>query len=103
MSENQIRVNYTRGGRRLNRRSFTLNEARQTTLGQVMGREHLTEGLETGFEVYVCCRQDGRELSAHGQDENTLESVLQAATNDGEVSGKEFEIDCTAVHVGAGA
>ena len=101
MSGNQIRVTYTRGGREMNRRSFNLNQLRETTFGVARDREHLTAGLEEGFEVYVRREGGSTEISAHGRENETMESVLMAASEDREITGQTFIIDCTAEHKGA--
>ncbi len=102
MSENQIRVLYTRGGREFSRRVFSLDETKQTTLGEAVRDEDLTMGLGNQFEIYVRPEDGESEISAHNQEGITLENLLRSASGDGEITGKTFVIDCTAEHRGAG-
>lgn len=101
MSQEQVRVTYTRGGREFSRRSFSLSEAGQVTLGQAVRDEQLTIGMGREFELFVRAQDGENEISAHDQENNTLESVLLSAADDGQISGKTFVIDCTAEHKGA--
>jgi hypothetical protein len=98
MSQNQIRVTYLRGGREFSRRVFTPEEARRTTFGQAHRQEQLTIGMGNQFDLWV---EGDREIAAHGREDDSLDSVLRAASEDGEISGKTFVIDCTVEHKGA--
>jgi hypothetical protein len=102
VNQNEIRVRYTRGGRALGAASFTLTEARETAFGRLLQQGGLTAGLGNEFEVYVSCEDAGREISAHNSEDKSLESVLMAASEHGDITGKSFVIDCTAEHRGAG-
>ena len=101
MSQKQIRVSYTRGGREFSRRAFSLREAGQVTFGQAVRDEQLTIGMGREFELFVRPQDGHTEISGHDRENNTLESVLLAAADDGQISGKTFVIDCTAEHKGA--
>ncbi|RJR29410.1 MAG: hypothetical protein C4576_35395 [Desulfobacteraceae bacterium] len=101
MSEDQIRVLYTRGGREFSRRAFSLGEIRQTTLGEAVRNEDLTVGMGNQFEIYVRPESGENEISAHQREGVSLEHVLRRASGGGEISGKTFVIDCTAEHKGA--
>jgi hypothetical protein len=100
MSQNQIGVTFTRGGRTIGHRSFSLGETQQATLGHAVEEVGLTAGLGSEREIYVRHLEDEREISAHGMESRSLESVLRGATADGELTGT-FVIDCTAEHKGA--
>jgi hypothetical protein len=102
MSQNKIQVTLTRGGREVRRRSFSLEEARSSVFGNLLNEEGVTSGLGNQFEVYVRSLEGENEVSAHNQEEASLEKVLLAASEDGEITGKTFIIDCTAEHRGAG-
>jgi hypothetical protein len=69
--------------------------------GNLLNEEGVTSGLGNQFEVYVRSLEGDNEISAHHQEEATLEEVLCAASDDGEITGKTFIIDCTAEHRGA--
>jgi hypothetical protein len=101
MNESQVQISYTRGGRELTRRSFSLAEVQATTFGQAVNRENLTTGLGSQYEIYVRPQNGNSEISAHNRETMSLESVLQDATEDGEVKDKTFIIDATAEHRGA--
>lgn len=100
MSQDQVWINYQRGGRRFSQRSFTVRETQNTPFGQVLEEQGLTVGLGNDFEVYVTS-QDGDQISAHNRESTTLESVLTAAAENGEIAGKSFTIDCTVAQRGA--
>lgn len=102
MSQERVHVTFTRGGRELGRRAFTLSEATQMQFGDAVQHEGLTWGLED-YEVYVRSQEDDREISAHNREEMTLERVLRDASQDGEITGKSFTVDVTAEHRGAAA
>jgi hypothetical protein len=101
MSGRQVQITYTRGGRQLSRRNFSLAEAQSTTFGQAVRRENLTAGLGNQFEIFVRPQNGDSEISAHNRETMSLERVLQEVTEDGEVTGKTFIIDATAEHRGA--
>jgi len=101
MSQEQISVTYTRGGREFSRRSFSLREAGQVTFGQAVRDEQLTIGMGNEFELFVRPQSGETEISGHDQESSSLESVLLAASDDGQITGKTFVIDCTAEHKGA--
>lgn len=101
MSQEQIRVTYTRGGLEFSRRSFSLTEAGQVSFGQAVRDEQLTIGMGNEFELFVRAQDGETEISGHDRENNSLESVLLAAADDGEISGKTFVIDATAEHKGA--
>jgi hypothetical protein len=101
MSQRQIQVTCTRGGREFSRRSFSFIEAQQTTFGHMLDEQGLTTGLGDDFEIYVRDQEGDTEISAHSREQMSLESVLRAASQDGEIAGKTFIIDCTAEHKGA--
>jgi hypothetical protein len=101
MSQEQIRITFTRGGREFSRRSFSLREASRLTFGQAVCDEQLTIGMDNQFELFVRDQEGKAEISGHDREKNSLESVLLAATDDGQINGKTFVIDCTAEHKGA--
>jgi hypothetical protein len=104
MNQNQIRVTLTRGGREFRERTFSLDEARSSLFDNVLNEEGVTRGLGDQFDIYVK-PLDGageREVPATRKGDMTLEGVLRSASEDGEITGKSFVIDCTAEHRGAG-
>jgi hypothetical protein len=50
------------------------------------------------FDLWV---EGEREIAAHGREGESLDSVLSAASEGGEIAGKTFSIDCTVEHKGA--
>ena len=101
MNGRQVQIKYTRGGRELRHRSLSLAETQSITFGHAIGSENLTAGLRNQFELYVRPQNGEGEISAHNRETASLESVLRDATEDGDISGKTFVIDCTAEHRGA--
>lgn len=101
MGTNKINIEYRRGGREFRRRTFNLSETRAATLGRLLREEGLTAGLDS-FEVYVRPQSGDMEISAAHMESTSLESILSSVTEDGEIKGKNFVIDCTAEHRGAG-
>ena len=101
MSQNQIQVNYKRGGRAFSTRSFTLAELKATPFSQALSEEGVTAGLNHGIEIYVRSQEGDSEISASNRTDANLESVLREASEDGKVTGKCFIIDCTAEQRGA--
>jgi hypothetical protein len=97
----QTQVRCTRGGREVSSRSFSLAELQTTMFGQALAEGGVTAGLDNEYESYVREQDSDSEISAHNREAATLESVLRAASRDGEVIGKTFVIDCTAEHRGA--
>ena len=104
MSQNAIRVTLTRGGREFRERTYSLDEARSALFGPLLSEEGVTRGLGEQFDVYVkpLGGEGEREVPVTRQGDMTLERVLQSASEDGEITGKSFVIDCTAEHRGAG-
>jgi hypothetical protein len=100
MSANNVNVQYRRGGREFRNRTFSMPEARQATLSQLLREDGVTTGLDN-FEVYVRPQDDENEISVNRMEEMSLENVLRAASSDGEIKGKSFIVDITAEHRGA--
>lgn len=101
MGTRKIDIEYRRGGREFRRRTFNLSETRAASLGRLLREEGLTAGLDS-FEVYVRPQGGDTEISAGHMAATSLEGILRSATEDGEITGKSFVIDCTAEHRGAG-
>jgi hypothetical protein len=98
MSTNNVNIQYRRGGRDYRRRTFSLDEIRESTLGNLIREDGLTTGL-SDFDVYVTHQDSESEIAANNL-ENSLESILRSASEDGEISGS-YVVDVTAVHRGA--
>jgi hypothetical protein len=99
MSQSQVHVKYTRGGREFSRRSLSLEEVQQPFRNHLPGG--FISGLGNHFELYVRCEETEKEISAHNDGSSNFESLLRAVSQNGEISGKTFIIDCTAEHRGA--
>jgi hypothetical protein len=100
MNSNQTHIRRTRGGRELDTLVYSEEEALRRPFGDLL-RGGLTAGLDNPFEVYVRDSATGNEISAHNLALTPLESVLRAASPDGEIVDRTFTVDVTVEHRGA--
>ena len=100
MSQSQVHVRYTRGGREFSNSSFSLDEVRQTPF-----QNHLPNGFTAGlgnqFDSMCGAKRQSMRFLPTLDGASNLESLLRRVSTDGEIEGKTFVIDCTAEHRGA--